>query len=62
MADNGQAESSRVLALDLGAHSSQHKSAVWKYFDVNRNSSGSQRDHRCVPCALCTQKVIHGGG
>jgi len=55
------------MALDLAAYSSHQKSAVWKYFGVEKNSSwaaetNEQTWDKRVTCKLCAQKVAHGGG
>jgi len=61
MAEDHSSESS-AMALDLAAYSSRQKSAVWKYFGVEKNSSGTAERDKCVTCKLCAQKVAHGGG
>ena len=53
---------SSAAALDLAVYSSQQKSAVWKYFGVEKNMSGAAERDKHVTCKLCAQKVAHGGG
>ena len=49
-------------ALDLAAYSSRQKSPVWKYFGIEKNSSGATERDKRITCKLCGQKVAHGGG
>jgi len=51
-----------IPTLDLAAYSSRQKSPVWKYFGIEKNSSGAAERDKCVTCKLCGQKVAHGGG
>ena len=53
---------SSAAALDLAVYSSRQKSAVWKYFGVEKNRSGAAERDKRVTCKLCAQKVAHGGG
>ena len=48
--------------IDLAAYSSRQKSVVWKYFGIEKNSSGVAERDRRVTCKICAQKVAHGGG
>ena len=48
--------------LDLAAYSAHQKSVVWKYFGIEKNSSGAAQRDRRVMCKICSQKVTHGGG
>lgn len=48
--------------LELAAYSTRQKSVVWKYFGIEKNSSGAAQRDRRVTCKLCAQKVAHGGG
>ena len=47
---------------DVVAYSTRLKSAVWKYFGVEKSSNGTVQKDRHVICKLCSQKVAHGGG
>ena len=53
-------ESSQTL--ELAAYSTRQKPVIWKYFGIEKNSSGAAQKDRCLACKLCTQKVTHGGG
>ena len=35
---------------------------MWKYFGIEKNSSGAAERDKRVTCKLCGQKVAHGGG
>ena len=48
--------------LELAAYSTRQKSVVWKYFGIEKNSSGAAQRDRRVTCKLRAQKVAHSGG
>ena len=62
MAKDHSSESSsamaEAMALDLAAYSSRQKSAVWKYFGVEKNSSGAADRDKCVTCKLVLRKLL----
>jgi len=58
MAEDHSSKSSAMAA----AYSSRQKSVVWKYFGVEKNSSGAAERDKHVTCKLCAQKVAHGSG
>ena len=48
--------------LELTAYSTHQKSVVWKYYGIEKSSSGAAQRDRWVTCKLCAQKVAHGSG
>ena len=51
----------KTQTVNLAAYSSCQKSVIWKYFGVEKNSSGAAERDRHVTCKLFAQKVAHGG-